>query len=95
MDARKRETLILIEELAGRGDRDDQGYQYVLLARDYVEDDDLVRAREQLAKVHPEYFVSGIQKHLDDSEDFRLAVALLVDTFGLDLSLTRSQGFDA
>jgi hypothetical protein len=81
-----------MEELADRLSVDDAGYQRILIARDYVNDEDLVRARAQLARIHRDYLQVGIQKHIKDSQDFAAAVALLIDTFGLDLSLTRSQG---
>lgn len=95
MDARKRETLILIEELAGLGNRDDRGYQLVMVAHDYLEDDDLPRARDVLSRVEPAYFTEGIWIRCAESDSFAKTVADLLDAFGLDLTLARSRGFDA
>lgn len=85
MDDQYRATLKLISDFADRLEVSNAGYQLILIARDFVEDGNLIEARDHLARIKPEYFRDYIHKHVEMNEDFAQAVALLIDTFGLQL----------
>lgn len=89
MDDERRRALDLIESAVGGVSRDVRGAQLVHVARDYVEDGDVLRARTVLAKIEVEYFERDLPVQVATDSLLAEALAVLVDCFGADLVLAR------
>jgi len=88
MDDLKRSTLDLIEQLSELLSKEEAGYQLILVANDYLLDDDLPNTIRVLRKVPNSYLHSNqIVIHMNISKNFKTAIANLIDIFGDDLSL--------
>lgn len=87
MDDAKRRTLGLIEASVKHVSVAERGRQLVLVVRDYAADGDLAEACRVLRRIEQVYLDDHIHRHAAADPDFGLAVALLIDTFGLGFAI--------
>lgn len=87
MDDERRNTLRLIERAVRFATPEERGRQLILVVRDYVEDSDMAEAVRVLRLVEQSYLDRGLLAHANDSRDFGAAVALLIETLGLDFTV--------
>ncbi len=90
MDPEFKRTLDLIEEVAETLPEPDRGKQLLYVAKDYVVDGDLRHARDVLARIPSGYYDKHLPLQTTSDSLFADAVAILIDAFGLDLSLWSS-----
>lgn len=88
MDSFKKSTLELIEDLADKklSHRDAQR-QYVMLAADYVDAGEHVRALDLLRKLDVDYVRGDLVQDATADETVLRALVLLVETFGADIAV--------
>lgn len=83
MDGARRRTLALIEATVGVLSLRDRGRQLMLVARDFVDDDDLVEATRVLRSVDIAFY-DDLPTYAAADEDLRLAIASFIEALGMD-----------
>lgn len=84
MDSTRRSTLDLIELAAADVSIAERGRQLLHVVRDYVDDGDIVRAREVLCKIEPVYYEEYMYLQVIEDSLLGEAVARLVEVLGHD-----------
>jgi hypothetical protein len=85
VDAARRRTLILIETVAVTLAVGDGGRQLLHVARDYVDDGDVLSARSALTKIKNNYFDEYLPRQIVEDKALAEALAVVVGVFGSDL----------
>lgn len=93
MDDVKRRTLGLIEGLTKQLPHEDAQVQLIMLAVDYVEDQDMAKAKDVMAKLDPAYLRGAFfVRRVENDAGLLRALILLVETFGEDLGVYARRG---
>lgn len=96
MDDVKRSTLKLMTDVAIRLGIEEAGRHLILIAHDFAAGSELARSRDVLCMVTDFYYDHFLVVHTAADEDFRLAVAALVEWFGVvDFRILRKTGITA
>lgn len=87
MDSIKKSTLLLIEKACSTIKSMEQGRQLLLVAYDYLEDNDLESCKRILSKISYQYYKEEIVLEIQNDKDFANKIAQLMEVFGVDLDL--------
>ena len=87
MDDEYRKILDLIEDTVHLLSIDQKGLQLLHVAKDYVEDLDLLNARRVLNKIEEDYFVTWLPRQIVYDGLLADTLAVLIDAFGVDFYL--------
>lgn len=87
MDDEYRKILDLIEDNVHLLSVDQRGLQLLHVAKDYVEDMDLLNARRVLNKIEEDYFTAWLPSQVVYDSLLADTLAILIEAFGVDFYL--------